>query len=355
MTATVTALASAAPTTQSANRRTHTLPTPAQLRERLPLSQGQADAIEAHRQAIRDILEGKDDRLLVITGPCSLHDPDAAIEYAERLAELQARVADRLLLVMRAYVEKPRTTVGWKGMLYDPQLDGSSDLAAGLALSRRTMLAISELGLPIATELLQPLAASYLDDLLSWGCIGARTSESQIHRELVSGLHLPVGFKNGTDGSMTVACDAIRSARHRHQHFGMDMHGRPALVETVGNPDTHIVLRGGRSGPNYQADAVAKVRAELERLGMPAALVVDCSHANSGKDPLRQPEVLADVVAQRVAGDTSLRGVMLESHLFDGCQALSGELRYGVSITDGCLGWEATAQALLAAADQLRS
>ena len=268
MTATVTALASAAPTTKSAARRTQTLPTPAQLRERLPLSDAQAEAIDAHRQAVRDILDGKDDRLLVITGPCSLHDPDAALEYAERLAELQSRVADRLLLVMRAYVEKPRTTVGWKGMLYDPQLDGSGDMAAGLALSRRTMLAISELGLPIATELLQPLAASYLDDLLSWGCIGARTSESQIHREMVSGLHLPVGFKNGTDGGMTVACDAMRSAQHPHQHFGMDMHGRPALVETVGNPDTHIVLRGGHSGPNYQAEAVAKAarKAEVEPL-----------------------------------------------------------------------------------------
>lgn len=353
MTATVTTLASAASSERTTARRTHALPTPAQLRERLPLGAVQAEAIETHRQAIRDILAGKDDRLLVITGPCSLHDPDAAIEYAERLAELQSRVADRLLLVMRAYVEKPRTTVGWKGMLYDPQLDGSGDMAAGLALSRRTMLAIAELGLPIATELLQPLAASYLDDLLSWGCIGARTSESQVHREMVSGLHMPVGFKNGTDGSMTVACDAMRSAQHPHQHFGMDMHGRPALVETVGNPDTHIVLRGGHSGPNYHAEAVAKVRAELDRLGVPAALVVDCSHANSGKDPLRQPEVLADVVAQRVAGDNSLRGVMLESHLFDGCQPLSSDLRYGVSVTDGCLGWVATEQALLAAAAKL--
>ena len=354
MTATVTALASAAPTTKSAARRTQTLPTPAQLRERLPLSDAQAEAIDAHRQAVRDILDGKDDRLLVITGPCSLHDPDAALEYAERLAQLQRRVADRLLLVMRAYVEKPRTTVGWKGMLYDPQLDGSGDMAAGLALSRRTMLAISELGLPIATELLQPLAASYLDDLLSWGCIGARTSESQIHREMVSGLHLPVGFKNGTDGSVAVACDAMRSARHPHQHFGMDMHGRPALVETIGNADTHVVLRGGHGGPNYQPEAVARVRAELERLGMPASLVVDCSHANSGKDPLRQPAVLDSVIDQRLAGDLSLRGVMLESHLFDGCQALSGELRYGVSITDGCLGWSATEAALRQAAERLR-
>ena len=210
MTATVTALASAAPTTKSAARRTQTLPTPAQLRERLPLSDAQAEAIDAHRQAVRDILDGKDDRLLVITGPCSLHDPDAALEYAERLAQLQRRVADRLLLVMRAYVEKPRTTVGWKGMLYDPQLDGSGDMAAGLALSRRTMLAISELGLPIATELLQPLAASYLDDLLSWGCIGARTSESQIHREMVSGLHLPVGFKNATAGDLKAAVNKQR-------------------------------------------------------------------------------------------------------------------------------------------------
>ncbi|MFN3582016.1 MAG: 3-deoxy-7-phosphoheptulonate synthase, partial [Pseudomonas sp.] len=292
--------------------------------------------------------------LLVVVGPCSLHDPDAALEYADRLAELATQVDDQLLLVMRAYVEKPRTTVGWKGLLYDPQLDGSSDMAAGLALSRQLMLAISERGLPLATELLQPLAAGYLDDLLAWAAIGARTSESQIHRELVSGLALPVGFKNGTDGSLAIACDAMRSAAHPHQHLGMDEQGGPALIQTRGNADTHLVLRGGNGGPNYQPEAVAAASQALAGQGLTAALMVDCSHANSGKDPLRQPAVLQAVLDQRLAGNSSLRGVMLESHLFDGCQPLSPNLRYGVSITDGCLGWDATEQALCSAARQLR-
>ncbi len=340
--------------TPSLRRSATALPTPAELRNRLPLSAELTTSVQNQRSAIRAVLNGEDDRLLVIVGPCSLHDPDSAIEYAERLAALQAQVGDQLLLAMRAYVEKPRTTVGWKGMLYDPHMDGTGDMAEGLALSRRLMLNILEQGLPVATELLQPLAAGYLDDLLGWAAIGARTSESQVHRELVSGLDLPVGFKNGTDGSLAIACDAMRSAAHPHQHFGIDEHGRSALVQTVGNPDTHLVLRGGHSGPNYDARAVAQARTVLERQNVEARLIVDCSHANSGKNPLLQPQVLGSVVQQRLAGDRSLRGVMLEGHLFDGCQPLSGSLRYGISVTDGCLGWNATRQTLMTAAEQLR-
>ncbi|SDS10128.1 3-deoxy-D-arabinoheptulosonate-7-phosphate synthase [Halopseudomonas sabulinigri] len=352
MNATVSALCT--PTSLPAPRSSQPLPTPAQLRARLPLSVRAAASVQQGREAVRAIMRGEDARLLVIAGPCSLHDPDAALDYAQRLAELAPQVSDQMLLVMRAYVEKPRTTVGWKGLLYDPQLDGSGDMAGGLALARRLMLDIAELGLPLATELLQPLAAGYLDDLLSWAAIGARTSESQIHREMVSGLDLPVGFKNGTDGGIAIACDAMRSAAHAHQHFGMDEQGRAAMIHTRGNPDTHLVLRGGHAGPNYQPDAVAAACTTLQAQGIAPGLIVDCSHANSGKDPARQPQVLESVVAQRLAGQASLRGVMLESHLFAGGQPLSKELKYGVSVTDACLGWESTSQALLRAADALR-
>ncbi|WP_271410471.1 3-deoxy-7-phosphoheptulonate synthase [Pseudomonas sp. Q1-7] len=336
------------------SRSTRPLPTPADLRQRLPLTHELARQIRAQREAVRAVLDGEDSRLLVVVGPCSLHDPQSALDYARRLAALAPEVSDQLLLVMRAYVEKPRTTVGWKGLVYDPRLDGSGDMAEGLALSRRLMLDIAELGLPVATELLQPLVAGYLDDLLSWAAIGARTSESQIHRELVSGLDLPVGFKNGTDGSLGIVTDAMRSAAHAHQHFGLDDQGRPALVQTAGNADTHLVLRGGHQGPNFDAESVQAARAGLEKLGIAPRIMVDCSHANSGKDPLRQPAVLEDVIAQRLAGQDALRGVMLESHLFDGAQPLSCDLRYGVSITDGCLGWEGTARILREAAARLR-
>jgi len=318
------------------------------------LSDALAARIRNDRDAIRAVLDGHDPRLLVVVGPCSLHDPVAALEYAERLVALVHDVSDQLLLVMRTYVEKPRTTVGWKGLVYDPHLDGSGNMAEGLHLSRRLMLDILETGLPIASELLQPLAAGYFDDLLGWAAIGARTSESQIHRELVSGLDLPVGFKNGTDGSLGIACDAMRSAEHPHQHFGIDELGHPALLQTHGNPDTHLVLRGGHGAPNYDAASVAAARAALAQQGIAPRIMVDCSHANSGKNPLRQPAVLESVITQRLAGDASLRGVMLESHLFDGCQPLSGELRYGVSITDGCLGWSGTEQLLREAAERLR-
>lgn len=336
------------------SRTTQPLPTPAELRQRLPLSHGLARQISAQREAVRAVLDGEDSRLLVVVGPCSIHDPESALDYARRLAALAPEVSDQLLLVMRAYVEKPRTTVGWKGLVYDPHLDGSGNMAEGLALSRRLMLEIAELGLPVATELLQPLVAGYLDDLLSWAAIGARTSESQIHRELVSGLDLPVGFKNGTDGGLGIATDAMRSAAHAHQHFGIDAQGRPALVQTAGNADTHLVLRGGHQGPNHDAASVQAARAGLEKLGIAPRILVDCSHANSGKDPLRQPAVLEDVINQRLAGQEALRGVMLESHLFDGAQALSCDLRYGVSVTDGCLGWDGTERILREAAVRLR-
>jgi len=330
------------------------LPSTLQLKQQLPLDTALTHQVAAHRQQVRAILNGEDSRLLLVVGPCSIHDPRAALEYAERLSALAADVSDQLLLVMRAYVEKPRTTVGWKGLAYDPRLDGSDDMAGGLTLSRDLMREMLRLGLPIATEILQPMAAGYFDDLLSWVAIGARTTESQIHREMASGLPMPVGFKNGTDGGVAIATDAMRSAAHAHRHFGIDRHGHPAIIETQGNPDTHIVLRGGHSGPNYDSQSVAKVRASLEKLGVAARIMVDCSHANSGKDPLRQPAVFNDVLQQRLQGNRSLVGMMLESHLFEGCQPLSDSLRYGVSVTDGCLGWDGTDQLLRDAAKRLR-
>jgi 3-deoxy-7-phosphoheptulonate synthase len=332
----------------------HRLPSALQLKAQLPLDQLLNEQVSRHRQAIRAILEGKDSRLLVIVGPCSLHDPISAFEYAERLAALAAEVSDQMLLVMRAYVEKPRTTIGWKGLAYDPDLNGSDDMAAGLTLSRQLMHKMLRLGLPLATEVLQPMAAGYFDDLLSWAAVGARTTESQIHREMASGLPMPVGFKNGTDGGVAIACDAMRSAAHGHRHFGLGSQGHPAIITTTGNPDTHIVLRGGRDGPNYESAHVSRVLNVLAGQRIAPRIMVDCSHANSGKDPLRQPQVFKDVLAQRLAGEGALVGMMLESHLFEGCQPLGDTLRYGVSVTDACLGWSATEQLLRDAVHELR-
>lgn len=356
MQASIQALPLSQPHTVAANSTLSLrLPSPLQLKQQLPLSSALSAQVERHRQAVKAILDGDDPRLLVVVGPCSLHDPRAALEYAERLAALSHQVGDQLLLVMRAYVEKPRTTVGWKGLAYDPHLDGSDDMHGGLALSRKLMLGMLELGLPVATELLQPMAAGYFDDVLSWAAIGARTTESQIHREMVSGLGLPVGFKNGTDGGVGIACDAIRSAAHAHRHFGLDAQGHPAIVQTLGNRDTHLVLRGGHKGPNYDAASLEQARQGLHTAGIRPRLMVDCSHANSGKDPLRQPHVFNQVLQQRLQGDRSIVGMMLESHLFEGCQALGkAPLRYGVSITDGCLGWDATQTLLSTAAASQR-
>lgn len=333
---------------------TQRLPSSLQLKHQLPLTHALTQQVAAHREAVRAILNGEDSRLLVVVGPCSIHDPQSALEYAGKLARLAADVSDEMLVVMRAYIEKPRTTVGWKGLAYDPHLDGSDDMVGGLTLSRELMREMLRLGLPIATELLQPMAASYFDDLLSWVAIGARTTESQIHREMASGLSMPVGFKNGTDGGVGVATDAMRSAAHPHRHFGVDSQGHPAIIQTQGNPDTHLVLRGGHRGPNYDVQSVAHIQADLQKLKIASRIMVDCSHANSGKDPLRQPAVFNEVLEQRLGGNHSLIGMMLESHLFEGCQPLSKTLRYGVSVTDGCLGWEATEQLLRNASLQLR-
>ena len=343
-------------TLNSANEAlTKRLPSSLQLKQQLPLTLALSQQVAAHRQAVRAILDGTDPRLLVVVGPCSIHDPQSALEYAANLARVATDVSDEMLIVMRAYVEKPRTTVGWKGLAYDPHLDGSDDMVGGLSLSRELMREMLRLGLPIATELLQPMAASYFDDLLSWVAIGARTTESQIHREMASGLGMPVGFKNGTDGGVGVATDAMRSAAHPHRHFGVDSQGHPAIIQTQGNPDTHLVLRGGHRGPNYDAQSVAQIEGDLQRLNITSRIMVDCSHANSGKDPLRQPEVFANVLAQRLGGNRSLIGMMIESHLFEGCQPLGAHLRYGVSVTDGCLGWEATERLLRGASEQLRA
>ncbi|WP_444679384.1 3-deoxy-7-phosphoheptulonate synthase [Halomonas sp. E19] len=339
----------------AANHTELHLPSPGELRRHLPLASPLAERIDAQRRAVQAIVQGQDDRLLIVVGPCSIHDPVAALEYAQRLAALSERVDDRLLLVMRVYVEKPRTTVGWKGLAYDPDLDGSGDMARGLQLSRQLMREVASLGLPVATELLQPLLAPYLDDLLAWVAIGARTTESQLHRELASGLQAAVGFKNGTGGDVDVALQAIQAAAHPHQHFALAADGRPVMRETAGNPHTHVVLRGGHAGPNYDSVSVRAACQGLERAALAPRLMVDCSHANACKDHRRQGAVLRDVLAQRLAGEKALMGLMLESHLEEGRQALDlGALRYGVSVTDACLGWQDTEALLLETAERLR-
>ncbi|MGE8557735.1 MULTISPECIES: 3-deoxy-7-phosphoheptulonate synthase [unclassified Acinetobacter] len=323
---------------------------PHQLKAQLPLSNKLAQQITEQRQIIQNILDGKDHRLMIITGPCSIHDPVAALEYAEKLQQLQSQVADQIFLVMRAYIEKPRTTVGWKGFLYDPNLDGSSDMQLGLEKSRELYLQIIEMGLPIAAEILSPMATAYFDDLLAWGAIGARTSESQIHREISSHMPYSIGFKNGTDGSIQIALDAIHSASHPHQFLGMSQSGLPCILQSNGNPKAHLILRGANSGPNYQLAEIEKIKEKCK--GELPALVIDCSHGNSHKNPLLQPEVLRTIVAER--SQSHVRGIMLESHLVDGQQKISCDMTYGQSVTDGCLGWTKTEQLLLNITDSLR-
>ncbi|MDN6179387.1 MAG: 3-deoxy-7-phosphoheptulonate synthase [Halomonas subglaciescola] len=329
------------------------LPTPDALRVAYPLNRALSAQISAQRAAVKRILSGEDSRLLVVVGPCSAHDPRAVLEYAERLAALADDVAGQILPVMRVYVEKPRTTVGWKGLAYDPGLDGSGDIARGLELSRELMGEVAERGLPVATELLQPMLAPYLQDLLSWVAIGARTTESQLHRELASDLGAAVGFKNATGGGVQVAVDAMAAAAHPHQRFAMDVDGRPVMQQTPGNPHTHLVLRGGSGEPNYQATHVRAATAALEGAGKNPRLMVDCSHANARKDHRRQSEVMLDVLAQREAGNLNLAALMLESHLYEGKQSLDGVLRYGVSVTDACIDWNTTERLLKIAAERL--
>jgi 3-deoxy-7-phosphoheptulonate synthase len=317
---------------------------PAILMEELPIDERASDLVWKSRSEIARIIASSDDRLLLVVGPCSVHDPIAALDYAKRLAETSQRFRDDLCIVMRVYFEKPRTTVGWKGLINDPHLDGSFAINEGLRKARRFLLDVLALGLPAGTEFLDPISPQFIADLVSWGAIGARTSESQVHRELASGLSMPVGFKNGTEGGVQMAIDGIRSAAHPHHFLSVTKQGVAAIVATRGNRDTHVILRGGASGPNYSAADVARVVQVLERAGLPGYVMVDCSHANSGKDPLRQPQVVSDVCAQLAGGSRAVMGLMLESFLVDGGQnhESGNPLVYGQSITDKCLGWERT-------------
>jgi 3-deoxy-7-phosphoheptulonate synthase len=317
---------------------------PAILMEELPITEAMATTVTQGREACGDVLHARDDRLLVVVGPCSIHDPSAGLEYAKHLATAAQAHADDLLIVMRVYFEKPRTTVGWKGLINDPQLDDSFAINAGLRAARRFLLDVLGLGLPTATEFLDPITPQFIADLVCWGAIGARTSESQVHRELASGLSMPVGFKNGTDGTVQIAIDAIGSSLHPHHFLSVTKQGVAAIVGTRGNPDCHVILRGGTAGPNYSAADVVEAVAALEAASLSGRLMIDCSHANSGKDHTRQPAVVAEVAAQVAGGNRHIIGLMLESFLLDGNQALKSqtELTYGLSVTDACMSWERT-------------
>ena len=332
------------------------LTTPEKLKRELPAPDVVQRSVTDARRAVRAILERRDPRLLVVVGPCSIHDVDAARDYGERLQALAEEVGDALLLVMRVYFEKPRTTVGWKGLINDPDLDDSFAVEKGLRTARELLLELSAMGLPLATEALDPITPQYLQDLIAWSAIGARTTESQTHREMASGLSCAVGFKNGTDGGLDVAINAMQSTSRPHRFLGIDPAGQVAVIHTRGNPLGHVVLRGGSAGPNHDAASVKRCAVALAKAGLPSNVMVDCSHANSAKDPARQPAVLDDVLTQIEAGDEALFGVMIESNIGFGNQPLTdrASLEYGVSITDGCIDWETTRTALLDAAERVR-
>ena len=329
------------------------LPTPAQVLADMPLSEAAQRVVVESRDAIRGVLHGRDDRLLVIVGPCSVHDPRAALDYARRLSALNGELKDELLIVMRVYFEKPRTTVGWKGLINDPDIDGSHNIRKGLLLARRVLLGVLDEGVPAATEFLEPTSPQYIADAVSWGAIGARNTESQIHRQLASGLSMPIGFKNATDGSVKAAINGCYAASQQHGFFGVDHMGRACVVETLGNPDCHVVLRGSSHGPNYDAGSIAAAMAEA-RAEMPegsaavCGLVVDCSHGNSGKDEVRQTEVVRELAARIAAGEPGIAGLMMESFIEGGNQPAGplDTLVYGRSITDRCISWPDT-EALL--------
>lgn len=325
------------------------LPAPAELLRAVPRSAAQADQVQASRRAIRRIIRGEDRRLLAIVGPCSIHDVKAGLDYAQRLAGLAHELEDRLLIAMRVYLEKPRTVGGWTGLMPDPHLDGSGDIAHGLRLGREFLRQVIDLGLATATEFLEPAVPPYLSDLVGWASIGARTAESQPHRQLASSLPMPLGFKNATSGAIQPAIHGMRAAAQPHTILGLDPRGAPAAVRTRGNPDCHLVLRGGASGPNHDPVHVALAESALEKAGLLRAIIVDCSHGNSARQPLRQVEVARSIVGQIRHGNRSVVGMMLESHLFAGSQTLAhgrDRLRYGVSITDPCLDWDTTARCL---------
>jgi 3-deoxy-7-phosphoheptulonate synthase len=332
---------------------TEPLLAPKLLKQELPVSESLAKFVFEARDIVRRIIHGLDSRLLCVVGPCSIHDPDAALDYALRLRNLQRRLGEQLYIVMRVYFEKPRTTVGWKGLINDPLMDESCNVELGLRTARKLLLEINRLGLPAATEMLDPITPQYIADLISWAAIGARTSESQVHRQMASGLSMSVGFKNTTDGNLQVAINAVESARRPHSFFGITQDGVPAVVRTSGNPDTHVVLRGGSKAPNYDRQSILDCCKLLTQAGLAARVMVDCSHAQTNRDYTRQPAVLAALMRQVEQGTTALIGAMLESNIFAGSQKPShnrGELKYGVSVTDPCIDWETTERSLTDAA-----
>ena len=330
---------------------------PVEVKAELPITNASAKVVSDARARIRNILNGSDRRLLVVVGPCSIHDVKAAREYAEKLAKFRDEVSDALEIVMRVYFEKPRTTIGWKGLINDPHLNGTFDINYGISMARGLLLDVAKLGLPSATELLDPIVPQYLADLISWTAIGARTTESQTHREMSSGLSMPVGFKNGTDGSIDVAINALLSARQPHRFLGVNNDGRASIVTTTGNPDGHIVLRGGKQGPNYDHAHVEAIANRLRDRQLAPYLMIDCSHDNSGQDYKNQPIVLQDICEQVRDGQQSIVGIMLESHLNRGKQPLKdlAKLEYGKSITDGCINFETTTEVLTDLANAVRS
>ena len=320
------------------------LVSPAQILDDLPLGTEREDAVLRHRAEVKSVLDREDDRLLVVVGPCSVHDPEAANDYAQRLSARARELGEELCVAMRVYFEKPRTTTGWKGLINDPHLDGSRDVNVGLHTARRLLLEVTDLGLPIGCEFLDPITPQYISDVVAWGAIGARTTESQIHRQLASGLSMPVGFKNGTSGSIKLAVDAVRAAAAPHAFAGVDVSGTPAILYTEGNPDCHVILRGGKSAPNYDEDSVAETLTQLRGAGLPERVVIDASHDNSGKDHERQPGVVTEIAGQVAAGNGAIVGVMMESFLVAGRQDLESgaDLIYGQSITDACMDWDST-------------
>lgn len=324
-----------------------TLITPAEATKEFPLSELASKTVLQGRHELNEALAGRDKRMVVISGPCSIHDPESALEYAKSLAALKEELADQIIVVMRVYFEKPRTTVGWKGYIYDPGCDESHDMNRGLRGAREILLKINELGLPCATEFLDPIVPQYTSDLVAWAAIGARTTESQTHRQMASGLSMPVGFKNATDGALQVAIDAMASAAHGQAFLGIDNNGQTCIVRTRGNPNIHLVLRGGGGQSNYSKAHVAFAKVRLEETNaQPRSIMIDCSHANSEKDYTKQPAVFREVLKQINEGQPSILGVMLESHLVEGKQSLGGELTYGQSITDGCISWTETEKLL---------
>ena len=323
--------------------------TPIDLVNNLPITPHVERTIVSGREQVRSIINGQDTRLMMIVGPCSIHDEKAALEYARRLVDLSEKLSDRLLVLMRVYFEKPRTTIGWKGLIYDPHLDGTLDIETGLHRARALLLKIGEMGIYAGTEFLDPVVPQYLAGLVTWSTIGARTTESQTHRQMASGLSMPVGFKNGTNGNAQIAVDAMVSAQSPQGFLGLDHQGRTAFVRTTGNPDGHLVLRGGNGGPNFSAEAIAQAKMQLQAAGVRSQLLVDCSHGNSNKEHTKQAKALKDVVEQRLSGNTDIIGCMVESNLAPGKQDLGddpSQLNYGVSITDACIGWEETEELL---------